>query len=400
MSARSLFSLRRECFHFYALFASSQFLIDSAIWSFYLVQYCGLSLTQAVAFNASISAISGLLDLPTGAWADRFGRRTIVALGFFCRALSGLLMILSPTPIGLIGAALLAGFGWAQLSGASEAFFHDNLAALGHERDFKHYMANVVMVNYTSRAIAFTMSGVLFSIHPILPYCVLVIATLSGMLLALTLSERPYRRADSQTNAAQIKEAARIFWYTPHLFSLVGIIFVAHVAAEQLWLSFQPLLTQAGADARYSGFTYALASIGSVVGAFISKRLLRIHRDELAIIFAVALFSLGGLSFLLTTTPLGIASSQVLTCIGFGALWSSSSALLNTHIPSSHRATCLSLLSACETAAFGLIGCGVGFIFEHYSRTVIPLAVAAICAAAAPCLWISIRRLQSKEARS
>jgi MFS family permease len=352
-----------------------------------------------VAFNASISAISGLLDLPTGAWADRFGRRKIVALGFFCRALSGLLMILAPTPLGLVLAAVLAGFGWAQLSGAGEAFFHDNLAALGHARDFKHFMANVVMVNYTSRAIAFAMSGVLFSIHPTLPYYALVLATLSGLLLALTLSERPYQRAESQTNSAQIKEAAHIFWHTPYLLGLVGTIFVAHVSAEQLWYSFQPLLSQAGADARYSGFTYALASVGSVLGAFISKRFLKAHRDDLAIIFAVGLFGLGGLSFIFTTTSLGVAGSQILTCIGFGALWGSSSALLNAHIPSSHRATCLSLLSACETAAFGLIGCGVGYIFEHYGRAVVPLTVAIISAATIPCLRIVIKRLQSEAAR-
>jgi len=99
---------------FYGLFAASQFLADSAIWSFYLVQYCGLSLTAAVAWNASITAIGGILDIPTGSWADRFGRKRIVMLGFICRALAALIMIIVPTTFGLMCAALLAGFGWAQ----------------------------------------------------------------------------------------------------------------------------------------------------------------------------------------------------------------------------------------------------------------------------------------------
>lgn len=55
--------LSREIKRFYALFAISEFLIDSSIWSFYLTEYCQFSLTEAVAFQAGTTFVSGLLDL-------------------------------------------------------------------------------------------------------------------------------------------------------------------------------------------------------------------------------------------------------------------------------------------------------------------------------------------------
>ena len=72
-----------EIIRFYAIFASSQFMIDAAIWSYYLVEHCGLSLTQAAVFYAGVTAVSGALDIPTGSLADRLGRRWVVAFGFF-----------------------------------------------------------------------------------------------------------------------------------------------------------------------------------------------------------------------------------------------------------------------------------------------------------------------------
>ena len=102
--------LRWEMRRFYALFAISQFLIDSSIWSFYLTEYCRFSLTEAMAFHAGTTAIAGLLDLPTGSWADRFGRRRVVMLGFIARALAAALMIVANSTPVLIVAAIANGF--------------------------------------------------------------------------------------------------------------------------------------------------------------------------------------------------------------------------------------------------------------------------------------------------
>jgi MFS family permease len=304
-------------------------------------------------------------------------------------------MIITPNTTGLILAALLAGFGWAQMSGAAEAFFHDNLKFLGHERHFKRYMANVVITNYVSRAIAFAISGILFSIHPTIPYGILFIVTALGAALTLAMPEHPYTRSESATDLEHIKHALRVFWHTPHLFGVALLIFFAEVTAEQLWFSFQPLLSLAGAGPLYSGFTYAIASGGSVLGAYFAKWLLKKHREDLVLALALSCFGSGALLFAFTTTPLEVTVAQIISCVGFGALWSGSSGTLNAHLPSSHRAVCLSILSACGTAAVGIMGCFVGYIFETFNRALLPMTVAFVCACLAPCLYLSVARLRA-----
>jgi hypothetical protein len=279
------------------------------------------------------------------------------------------------------------------MSGAAEAFLHDNLKFLGQEHAFKRHMANVVITNYVSRAIAFTISGLLFSIHPTIPYGILFGITCLGAVLTLSMPEHPYTRSESATDFGHIKHGFRILWTTPRLFGVAVLIFFAHVIAEQLWFSFQPLLSIAGGGPQYSGFTYALASGGSVVGAYCAKNLLEKHREDLVVALAVGCFGCGALICAFTTSPLGVTGGQLVSCLGFGAFWSGSSATLNAHLPSSHRAVCLSILSACEAAAMGVLGCFVGYAFETLHRAVLPIGVAVISACLAPSLYFSVRRL-------
>ena len=182
---------------FYALFTASQFLIDSSIWSFYLTEYCQFSLTEALAFHAGSTAVGGLLDLPTGSWADLFGRKRIVLLGFVARALAAALMIVASSSAVLILAAIASGFGWAQLSGAMEAFPHDNLKARGEERSFRRCMSNVVMIGCCSITATFILSGILFTLHPVLPYLTLVVSLLLGAYCVVSIEELPFEKTEA-----------------------------------------------------------------------------------------------------------------------------------------------------------------------------------------------------------
>lgn len=158
-----------EVRRFYGMFAASQFMVDSSIWSFFFTQTHNISLATAVAIHATTTIAAGAFDLPTGSWADRFGRRRIVLLGFVSRAIAAIMMVVAPSLPMFFLAAVLAGFGWAQLSGAAEALLHDNLKALGAESTFKHHMANVVITSYMSRTAALGSRACSSQRHPGLP---------------------------------------------------------------------------------------------------------------------------------------------------------------------------------------------------------------------------------------
>lgn len=387
----------REILRFYGMFAASQFLVDSSIWSFFLTQSHSLSLATAVAVHATTTATSGLFDLPTGSWADRFGRRRIVLLGFLARAVAAILMIVAPSLPTLVVAAALSGFGWAQLSGAAEALLHDNLKAAGAEQSFKQHMGNVVITSYVSRTVAFAISGFLFEAAMWAPYVALALALLVGILLTLSIREYPYDRAESTADLEHIRTGMRIYRSSYALFSFAIVILAIGVVSEQLWFSFQPLLSHAHISPTAIGLVYAAASLGSALGAYSAKKLLVRHLEELALSGAVVLFGCGGLLFCLATDQMTCVLAQIVTCIGFGASWTAGSTILNAHVPSSHRAVCLSLLSASGTTLQGLLGSGIGLVFDRLGPSVIPGAVALSAACLTPTAFRAVRRLKAAQ---
>lgn len=388
-------SASRELLRFYGVFAASQFLLDSSIWSFYLTQQCQLSLPSAVAVHTSITAASGLFDLPTGSWADRFGRRRMILLGFLSRAVSAALMAFAPSLPVLVLAALLAGFGWAQLSGATEAFLHDNVKAVGLEHSFPRYMSNAVIVSYISRTAAFALSGFLFVACPWLPYAMLAAVLGLGAAIAFSIPERAFERQEFSNDLEHIRGATKIFLSTPALLRFALVSLVIGVVSEQLWFSIQPLLSSVQMSVKTIGLAYAAASAGSAIGAHFAKRLLARQRQELAMAGAVSFLGCGALVFSLARPEevyFGIA--QAVTCIGFGASWASTSSILNASLPSSHRAACLSLCSSIGTALTGLVGMGLGFALERFGVVAVPAVVALAAVILAPAASFSVRALK------
>jgi MFS family permease len=380
----------REICRFYALFAASQFLIDSSIWSFFLTGYHQFSLAEAVAFNAGSTAIGGLFDLPTGSWADRFGRRRIVILGFLSRALAATLMIVASSGPVLILAAIASGFGWAQLSGATEAFLHDNLKARGEETNFRRYISNSIMFNYWSRTVALVLSGALFSVHPTLPYITLILALLIGAYFAFSIRELPFERTTAAADVEHIRQGARVFSGSSALLRMSLLMLAGLVLAEQLWFSLQPLLSAAGMQPFEVGMSYALGAFASVVGARIAKWLLVRHRDALAFSLAVAVCGCGGLLFSFLEGPTLVLIAQIVTCAGFGLIASSRGSILHAHIPSTHRAVCLSLFSSTEAVLMGVLGTTLGYLYENYDRSLPPLVVAVACFVLVPALYRAV----------
>ena len=84
-----------------------------------------------------------VLEIPSGALADRVDRRRLLAAAFAVRALGISVWLVWPTPHGLlVGAALWAAHD-ALASGTWEAMIHDELTAIGDDRSYPTVMARI-----------------------------------------------------------------------------------------------------------------------------------------------------------------------------------------------------------------------------------------------------------------
>lgn len=125
---------------YYLFQFATGFLIWVPVWIIFLQDDRGLSLTEVGAMEAVFWVTMLLFEVPTGAVADRFGRRTSLALGGFIFTGGILLFTLSSGFLMLALSYVIMAFSMTLYSGAGHALLYDSLRALGRTREYEKHM--------------------------------------------------------------------------------------------------------------------------------------------------------------------------------------------------------------------------------------------------------------------
>jgi MFS family permease len=157
------------------------------IWIVYYqgrITIAEISLLVAIQYAAQL-----FLELPTGAFADLLGRKTSIAIGYFCWALFYLLVIFTSGFIPLLIATVIAGLAESLISGSLEALVYDSLKQDGREHTFAKISAVDGIIFQFGLAIATFSGGFLYQFSWILPYVACAIANGAAFILALFFIE-------------------------------------------------------------------------------------------------------------------------------------------------------------------------------------------------------------------
>jgi MFS family permease len=126
----------RDTWPFYAFALAGSFLPYLAILP-YLYLNCGLSVAEITWLTAAGNVAITLLEVPTGALADRYGRRMSLVTGMvLVMAGLGLTMVLPKTFFTFLVWVIIHASGVAFVSGADQALLYDYLAATGRKEKF------------------------------------------------------------------------------------------------------------------------------------------------------------------------------------------------------------------------------------------------------------------------
>src|SRR5687768_13131303 len=109
---------RANITRFYIYKALASFGLWTPIWVLYLQQRRGLSLGEITVMDAGFWAVLALAEIPTGAVADTFGRKTSMVVGIALQAFSFGIYGLATTFPALFAANLLWGVAISFVSGA------------------------------------------------------------------------------------------------------------------------------------------------------------------------------------------------------------------------------------------------------------------------------------------
>jgi MFS family permease len=327
----------------------------------------GISASQISTMFLVWAATALLLEIPSGALADRVDRRTLLASAFAIRAVGISLWLLWPTFTGvLIGAGLWA-IHSALASGTWEALIHDELTAVGDERHYPRVIARVSQFSNLGVAAGTMLGAGLLQLDASLQTLgwLTVAAHAGSITIVLMLPDvRWVARdgGDQQTSRsyaawwATLREGVSAARRTPLLAKLIMV----SAFQEGLFLidEFVPLLTrERGGTDSSAPVIVLIVWVGLLLGGEISAR--RPDLASRALGLAVVAGS-GVIALALVADGVWPLALIAVGYVSIEAAWIASDARLQQHAPTSTRATVTSVRgfgsATIAIAAFAIVG--------------------------------------------
>ena len=146
-------------------FAMSFFVIQLFYYQHYNLTFFQISLISSFGLLVTL-----LAEVPTGAFADLYGRKKSLIVGFFCFTIGIFVLTFSSIFWLFLLASMIIGLGQAFMSGAWEAFLFDTLKAIKREKDYLKIVARQSSFFLAVIMISSLASPYLFSINVKYPF--------------------------------------------------------------------------------------------------------------------------------------------------------------------------------------------------------------------------------------
>jgi MFS family permease len=329
-----------------------------------------LSFVQIFALQTWFMLMSFLMEVPTGAVADRFGRKVSVALGGFLLAAASLLYGSVPHLAVFVAAEALFAVAVALISGADEALAYDSLLACGREREASRVMSRLEAAKLAG-ILAGALVGAVVASRLGVRWPMLLQAAPLGVsgLIALGLTEPPRGRKEAAEGGSYLhllSGGLHHFRSAPELRALAfDQVACATVAWLVIWL-YQLQLGRVGVPLAAFGVVHATMGLGQIT---LLSRVARVERAVggrarlvrlTALVPALAMLGLAATTNVAASIVLIVAAATA--GLGRPPLFSGP---INRLIPSERRATVLSAVSAARTLAVGMLYPAVGAMLDR-----------------------------------
>lgn len=330
------------------LFFSSLYMY-SHIATLYM-QERGLNLMQVSSITSIITITIFALEVPTGIVGDKIGRKWSVVIAMFLQAIGEYLYYLSHSYTAFVFIAILAGAGYAFLSGALESLVYDSLPEQGRDTHMKKAWGKIGAAGQFAFVLAPLIGGFIVTEQNIEHYLFAILATAFSVtvafFVALTLKEPPSDFEHSEKSPLLIlKNGIKIISSNRKLVLIVLFAVFTTTFVGLLGSLYQPYFAENGISAMSMGLGLSLAALLSSLLQYFAHMIEKKIGSGWGV---VILTILPALSYI----ALGFVSGTILPIIFFIATYGLASAkdplisaYENREIPSAYRNTTLSLIN-------------------------------------------------------
>ena len=361
----------------------------------------GLSFFARLGLGGLYSAVVIIVEIPTGVFADRMGRRRSMMLGAAVMIASSLIGYRAHSVAGFALAESLAALSMALCSGADSAYLYDLLQSSGAAHEYSRRESVSSAWHLFGCSIAFAVGGWLATYDLSLPYLATAIVAAVALLIGMTLrDDRPPRSASPRSSTPSLarsylrdaRGALREVANNPRLGWLVGysaVVFVLLLATVYLY---QPYLTSRGWGPAAIGAQFAVVYLVAAVIAYFTY-VIRAHVRDNVLLWGLLATLAASFALLEAVRGPWVIALLLVQAVANGLYAPLTKPLLNAEIPHSRqRAAVLSVESMVRRAAMGVFAPLAGLFGE---TRVLP-----VCAAVGGIGLVLLVAAQLRQSRS
>ena len=348
------------------------------IWVFYYLRFTNF---------AGIGAIESVLiitmtvaEIPTGAIADLLGKKKTLTVAFLIMATGNLLMALSTSFAYLAGAVFIAALGGTLVSGTFDALIYDSLKEIKQESRFDKVTSNINSLSLIAMAVSGSLSGLMYTIDPRLPFFGVSIAYYIALVVTLFLRE-PHVDTEKFSFASFIKQNKEGIRQLKNLINTESLALLL-IAVTSIWVISDEMLesilaVEYGFGPAIIGifFTaiFLIASVASQLTPWLRGRL----GDRGAVFIVIVLTAI---TYIIS--PLvGIVVGGILMIFRESLarnLQNLTSVIFNRSIESKYRATTISAYNLIKNVPYALTAFAIGSYIDAVSAKTFALILGVL----------------------
>lgn len=180
--------------------------------SLFLVYFgsIGFSGTQTGVFQAALFWTSFLLELPSGVFADRYGRKRSLVAGYLALMATFVTFATAKTFAATLGGFMLCGAGFAFISGAGAALFYDGLKEAGRVESHLGWLARTRGLSTVALGGSILAGGFIYAMAPTAIFWATAVSLTLALLLISKVPE-PRGHEEHQKGPGTIQALGEFF---------------------------------------------------------------------------------------------------------------------------------------------------------------------------------------------
>lgn len=350
------------------LLSSASFLLP--IWQLFYTLQLGMSLTQAMILSSSGWIVTAIANIPTGAWADKFGRVKLFRIGIILCIFANLPMFFTTNYWILLTFSIIAGFASSMLDGSLEANVMDSYEKAGLPKKESSWFASSQMTAaYIGRISSGIAGAVLYGMWAFAPLLADILILGAVLIQSLLIREI---RAEEPSQLPSWHFLKAVFEHIKSSRVLVLFLIVTltiSVGCESFWTAFQQYLQLRNVPTEAFGVVFGIIA---AVSAFSSWGYRKIHErfNWIFLSFVTMTLMMVGLLISHITHPIVPFVVAVVVGLGFGLIYPVSYDVVQHNARSRYRSTVASVRQFIYLGGFAISAVLVGLYTDLFGRSV------------------------------